>query len=775
MKKALKATISVILAVCMLMSSVVVVFASSDEEYLSELRLIYANSYEEAEQILAETKLPGFKILNHNLNVNSGKIGVWLAYKTTTDINDAITDIAVMQMGGGYSAGNYKEMIKKSRDEYTAMSEIYLQAIEYFAGAYDADNFLANSACRQLNFYNGLDNYKTQKLGDLFVSGVLNSSDLATLFLQGNTYVLENIRSLLAMGVSYNEDGLHYLEKVKGSAAEMNADPTVFEDEDYDELATMIAPTITVFRTMFDELAAYEPELDYSDETFTELEIRYAEYMGLADMMRDVDYLNGQTLYDFCLNYTLDTSDYASLYPLVDALNDGQVALTKLSHYYDVVRYSMSDAPEELIDEEISEMEKNYLEKPISVFAGVDRSVYEGTFALTSAAYRQDAYTDGKSFAEALFGNGEWKLTTVQIVSGVIGVGLSVWAIVRTAKGISSWREAAAEAARRSAEMTEQMLLEAKNDVGQKVVEGFILYGTPKENWVLDSIVSKLLYDYDSSLIKLAAEQKWSFVDKVNYIHAQQDAGLLKLTDMENNLMRYVDRNLLLAEREVLENPPVLEAARTVSWGSKILTGTLYFAGAAALAYSVVSLYNKYYEHYHPEYDDVPTSMVDLVKTSEGDRYIKYDVVYEAVPQKDKGYAPGDLNAFQGQRWNALYYTKSYEAGKPLLAEFEFSTVSNRVEEGYLPVHRFGEVICYDLNKYNFSSASSNVFLSIEQSENQKSVVLDIPDVVGSIFGNGTYFLAGGIGLGVGVGATVGVQALLKKKKKGRDPDTSVA
>ena len=60
-------------------------------------------------------------------------------------------------------------MIKQSKEEYLAMGDIYLQAIDYFAEAYDADNFLANSAYRQLNFYAGLDNYADERLGDLFV------------------------------------------------------------------------------------------------------------------------------------------------------------------------------------------------------------------------------------------------------------------------------------------------------------------------------------------------------------------------------------------------------------------------------------------------------------------------------------------------------------------------------------------------------------------------------------------------------------------------------
>ena len=120
MKKLFKSIIATILVVSMLLATSVVAFAASSiqEEYVSDLRLIYADTYEEAKLVLTDSKLEGYKILNNNLNANSGKKGVWLAYKTTTDIDDAIPDVAVIQMGGGYSAANYQAMIEQSRGEY---------------------------------------------------------------------------------------------------------------------------------------------------------------------------------------------------------------------------------------------------------------------------------------------------------------------------------------------------------------------------------------------------------------------------------------------------------------------------------------------------------------------------------------------------------------------------------------------------------------------------------------------------------------------------------
>jgi hypothetical protein len=157
--------------------------------------------------------------------------------------------------------------------------------------------------------------------------------------------------------------------------------------------------------------------------------------------------------------------------------------------------------------------------------------------------------------------------------------------------------------------------------------------------------------------------------------------------------------------------------------------------------------------------------MVDLIDTKDGDRYIKYDVVYEVEPQEDGTFIGADLNAFEASRWNAMYYTKSYEAGKPLLAnEFVVSTTSNVPAEKYMPVHRFGEVVCYNLNKYNFNDDHS-IFLSVKQSDKQKSAVADVPVIVGSVFSAGYMILAGGVGLIAGVGGTIGTVEIIKRRK----------
>ena len=760
MKKTLKCIISIVMVLSIILSTMAVISAAPEieEKYLSDMRLVYADSYSEAKQMVSESKLEGYEVLDRNLNSNSGEVGVWLVYKTTTDINDAITDVAVMQTGGGYKAGNYQQLIDGSRDKYIELGEIYLEAIEYFADAYAEGDFLAQSAYRQLNLYKGFDDYEEEPLGDLFIDAHLSEYDLATLFVQGNRRILDNIRALLAMGVSYNEDGKYYLEKVSDSAKKMNANPDVFKKKGYNELAEVIALNIKSFRDMFEELSAYESELNYEDDVLTDIEIRYSEYKALADMMRRVNYLDGKSLYEFCANYSINNSDYSSVYPLVDALNDGQIAMTKVSRYYDVIRYSMTEAPVELIDSEISKLEEVYGNASIDAYLGVDREIYDETFALTNRAYRADAYSNGNSLTEALFGDASWLLTRSKISSGAINVGLSVWSITKASGRMST--QASIKNAMLAAQSYGQLVGEAINAlVGESVnmVTLLEVFGPSRP-------VYSVVYDVINDVDKNALDTDATLNEMCDILLNMTCCKALKMTNEARAACKLMAQGAEKTDKVVVAS--AFDGSQIASSFASALKVGMYFSGSVVSAINAITAYNRVYDHYHPKYDDIPTTMIDLVSTPEGNRYAKYKVVYEVKAQKDGGYAPADLNAFKGERWNALYYTKSAHAGNPLIAEFEFSDRDNRASEGYSAVHRFDEVICYDINKYNFSSDSDVIFWSLEQSEYEKTGEVDAPDVVGSMFSTGYFAISMVVGAVVGVGVAVCTQHFINKKNK---------
>ena len=774
MKKIYRKILSMVLIVTMLVCSSIPVFAAAnvEEEYISDLRLIYADDYNEAKAALVGTDFEDYKVYNENLNKDTGETGVWLAYKTTTDIDDAITDISIMQMNGGYKEGNYQEMIKQSLAEYEAMGENYLTAIDYFIDAYDEGDFLAKLAYRQLNFYTSITDtslgieipdFDGELLGDIFYNGI-SASELATIFMEGNSYALANIRSLLAMGVSYNEDGMHYLEKVAEAVKLLAEDADAFEDHDYyddfDDLAFVIASSIKNYKAKFKDLAAYEDEMNFYDEEVTELELQYLDAKSVADRFREVEYLDGKTLYDFCMSYEYDEDDFTPLYPLVYALNEGQVAMVKVAHYSDVVRYSMSDYPEEELISEVEKLEKIYKETPFNVYTGVDRSIFYGTFALTSAAYRADAYTEEGLLSYLFMEN---VTSSMMAIDGVFFSAIfGAWAISNTSAALD-------------------VVANAKNVIAE--------IGEMKANIALNT--QNVVANIPAADIGLGAYGN-TFTDVVNNLFAKVSSGspsAYTLTDKLQLLANSTHKPQLVADYDTVTrlldeynsvygmqrkyyNEATSAAEEVAASGgmSKMAmfgTGVLYAVSAALMLYSAYTLGHTVWNYYHTDYDDIPVALVDLIETVDGDRYIKYDVVFNAETNKDGVYETADLNAFEGQRWNAVYYTKSYEAGKPLLADaFSISSSNSTPKDGYAPIHRFGEVVCYNLNKYTYGS-TPGIYLSVKQSKNDKSAVADVPTIVGSMIGTtGFLFLAGGAGLALGVGGTVATQGIINKNKK---------
>ena len=739
MKKMLKRILSMILVLTTLFLATVPVFAAGeDEEYLADLRLIYADDYYEAELILESSGLEGYKLFDANLNKNTNKTGVFLAYLTTTDIEDAITDIAIMQMNGGYNEGNYEEMIQQSYQEYLDFGENYLTAINYFNMGIDAGHYLSELAFRQLNFYNvvteGIEEipeFEGNRLGDIFYEGI-DASELATMFMEGNVYALNNIRSLIAMGVSYNEDGLTYLDKVGIEAEKYNADKTIYNNEDYRELAELISPVIVAFKDMFKELEAYESEMNYADTDVTDQEVEYLEYMAMATLMRKVNYLGGKTLYDFCKEYQVNSLDYSSLYPLLAALNEGQLAMAKVNHFYDVVRYSIAMGESEELNAELNALEERYGANPFNVYAGVDRTIFRDTFALTSEAYRADAFTESGLAAHLCGETGFF--SRVMNVVGVVGVSVFTAAIGLDALFTHYQNKFNSIHSRFFARFD-------TNNTLKHIAESGLIKDLPADygTWKYYQ-----LYDYIDEYI----------IDNPNALSENQINSFYELGKSWDNFRANEGNGMKTVNRMVAAG----DALSPLVYG-------MYMAGGIMTLFSAIKLGIEINNYYHPEYADIPTAMVDLIETKDGDRYIKYDVVYEAEPQADGTLIAADLNAFSASRWNAMYYTKSYEAGKPLLAdEFVISNTNNVPTEKYMPVHRFGEVVCYNLNKYNFNDDHS-IFLSVKQSDNQKSAVADVPEIVGSVFSTGYFVLAGGVGIVAGAGGTIGTQAIIKKRK----------
>jgi hypothetical protein len=392
--------------------------------------------------------------------------------------------------------------------------------------------------------------------------------------------------------------------------------------------------------------------------------------------------------------------------------------------------------PEDILDAKLAEAEETYKDTPFDLYNGVDRSVYKGTFALTTAAYRENAYSELNKLDDYFNFSG---LKVGLVESGFLGfLGGLIFAsgcMFRYEEVVNypdkiPWLE-----------RTYQRTLDAK-------ISGIANANGPTGLSNADWIERVYNLNYGAG----AGGKEMTFLEKLTVLQADKQLDTTvaaKVNSISTQVMK--------------ANSSVTPVSTTASVGPA--TAGFLLAGGAMMIYSAVNLGISIYNYYNPKYADIPVSLVDLVETVDGDRYIKYDVVYEAEPREENEYCPADLNAFEAKAWNALYFTKSYEAGKPLLAdEFSLSNTNNKPKSNFLAVHGFGENICYNLNRYNFDEDVS-IYLSVKQSKNQKSAVADVPEVIGSMFGAGFLFLAGGIGVILGVGGTLVTNGIVKKSR----------
>ena len=116
--------------------------AAGETRYVSEVRVGIGKTEDEAKNELLSG---GYTILSKDgkyadLNYEAGskdptmgrgqKIA-YLGYKTTTDAKEAITDLAVMNMRGGYSVKDYEELMEKRlRTEIIPFVERFIVVLE---------------------------------------------------------------------------------------------------------------------------------------------------------------------------------------------------------------------------------------------------------------------------------------------------------------------------------------------------------------------------------------------------------------------------------------------------------------------------------------------------------------------------------------------------------------------------------------------------------------------------------------------------------------------
>ena len=684
--KLLKVLISMILVVTMCITMVMPASAGRITYYLSDLKMAEAATADEAKQLLTAA---GYEILDKNLNPGGDK-AVYLGYKKSKNVDDAITDVKVMNMKGGFNVSDYETIFEEAMDTYSSEVNNLRIAANEFAANYKAGKKEAQLAYRQLNYYYVEDDKGVKTyMGDYMLNFPGDNKDFADILLKGNPNILDNIRILLSMGVADDGD---LIERIKASVA----DKSVYTKDKYFDNAKELTGKIQQLKKMLADAQAEIAEIE-ADTEMTQEEKDLALVMptyivtllGSFDLvLASIPY--GETNYREYFENATDV-DYKLLYPFVEAMTEGQRAMAVSGQLHSVLVYNAVEMSDEELEAKLKETEEGL--EPLSVYLGTDMNLLEGAVAVTSDALREEA-ASGNSWFACFTGNMAGDITISSLV-GVGGVALIGTSLHFLKKAIANTNWSPAD-------------LEALNEY----------------TFALDH--EKQLYDIVSKGFNSDATEK-----SANYIKS--------------------------FEKSIKD----LNAKHSVPTSTVVLTSLGIAAGIAMIAFSIYSIV-RIVDKYNPSYTKIPSNMVDTVSTANGSRFINYTVVNSLYQDGNKtSEKPGDTNGYSGKQWNAIYYTKSFEAGKCMTSTGYFIDSAENFGK-YTPVAAFGTNNCYDLNSFNGKENTENIFVAFGNSNNKKSAETSVPTVIGSVFTYGAMAISGVAGMGLGMC----IMSLIKRKKE---------
>ena len=681
--KFFKVLISIVLVIATCVTMMMPASAARVTYYLSDIKMSEADSADAAKKLLTEA---GYEILDKNLNPGGAK-AVYLGYKKSTNVDDAITDVRVMNMNGGFNISDYDSIIDEALQTYKKDVDNIRIAAKEFAENYKAGKREAQIAYRQLNYYYVEVDKKQVKMGDYMLSFPEKNEDFTDILLKGNPDILNNIRILLAMGVA---DGGDLIERIKTATA----DETVYDNHEHNDAAREIAGKIQQLKKLLDSTLAEIDEINADpDMTEEEKEIALATPRYTVTLLAAFDELLrtipcGDTNYSEYFD-TTSKVDYSLLYPFVEAMTAGQRAMAVSGQLQSVLVYNAVEMSDDEVDAELAEVEKDF--EPLSVYNGTDMNIIDGALAVTSDALREEAATGNQWFA-CFTGNMAADIT----LSSLIGAG-----------GIAVLSVSA-------------HFLRQQYNISQ---------------------LTKVKLD---DTVVYWGDEAADYVGTYNKIEFQMDT----VTDLN----KYATP---------IEKKAEIYSTTTTSTSTIVFSSLGVAVGLAMIAFSVYSIV-QIVDKYNPKYTKIPSNMIDTVSTANGNRYINYNVVNSLYKDGDKtAEKPGDLNAYDGIQWNAVYYTKSYEAGKCMTATGYFIDSASNFGK-YTPVAAFGTKNCYDLNSFNGKENTETVYIAFGNSSNKKSAETSVPTVIGSIFAYGGIAISGVAGMGLGMC----LMSAIKRKKE---------
>ena len=763
MKRILTITLTIILALLTACLMPAQVFADALPDYISEVKVFYGDS--------GNAEKEGFTVLKGDngkpVDLNQGAGGGWgskgdkavyLGYKTTKDANDAITDLALMNMKGGYDVAEYEALMETQlNSQIIPLVETFQAAIDEYRENYVSDNEnnqkraqyvhdmlnkLTDDDCGGAGLGDLLLNETKFEMGDdaynaLSENEKKNHADIVTIIAQANghaTLLIENLITRAAdtcdntwldrfCAITYDdlveETGMGPTDARKEVAKLYDDDAEILADliskfktdmDGFDEASSIVENTdVEELLARYQELSEIkdnpnQKEVEAAAKEYLEVEKQYIDYnnavqtVAVHNYLEDIEYEDG-TLLDFFMRSEEEVNDdITALYPLAASLTAGQRAGLEFISLREFIVMALTDS-DAYAQFELDSMEEG------SIYEGVDRTIYEkGGVALTSDALRTDAMSKVMEEKEKNLSG----LTVKLIVCASVAAGafmISAGIAAKMLKTAKYWR-------------------------------------------VQAEIATGLESNMQYANFRLA-----NFFNNRQYGVALDKADAMWLTSRAQ----------------------CISASRArISVG---ISAGFAVAMVVLAAFSTYLAWKDMQEYYKVDFTPIPHYMVDekdlIGYNKKGERIVLknqsayYKAVESNLKKGDYKFEEignlADMNGCVGKQWLALYAAKN-EIMDPILASSLKAVVgSAEVSAGYTTgIHMFGSESAFNLNSnlYDWNNSAKSVFVYYKTDTGAKS------SASGTNFTGGTIALTGGAGIAVGALATALGMTVSNKKKK---------
>ncbi len=747
LKKTLSAVISVILALSLCIGTCSSAFAaSSGKKYVKEVILSYGDTVQDAITWLSNH---GYEAVDNNLNEGAddaftSKRAVCLGYKTTSKASEAITDMKLMNMKGGYSIQDYQMLLSEQKDNIKIFFDDFKVAVQEYRDNYNAGQQRAIAAHDMLNIL--YDDDTKQNLGDLLLNRVREEysdqeynalsaeeqakvGDMTTILMQGNADAILAMEQIIATAT--DEGDTLWTERYQKAKTydEMlddlvdHQDYTVKDAEKelaakYDDDAKKIANN---FESYYDYLGVYlnsDITLESSTEEIEAYQkanedFNFSEWFAAGTQYEAVRVLenDGISLFDLISSedYDVVNDDRCLLYPLVSVLTEGQRACLDFLPMYQIVAIGIND--DDVVKEAMKTINITESEtlKNISIYDGVDRSLFDADVALTGEAYRLQNASGKNAMASD---------SPVSVTSIVL------WSVFVTSAIITGlcWT-ASSKFLKISANLAEQANQNA-----------------PAVKQVVNSI---------GSAVEQLERENADLIVRIN--------------------TKMAGYNLQDKQAALISNSNSAEGFGKI----------FKFAGVAMtcitivlLGVSIWSTYQDLKAYYNVDLTPIPSNMVDQGVNEDDEKVYTYYKAVECnraaqnmVDGSNKILGDlGDLNGDVGKQWVALYTTTDSAAGDPITTDFKVQYKDTNVPGDRTPLSIFCESVAQNLtnNKsgYTYADSKGGIYLFYGTDENA---------LAGSIISDGAYYVLIGGGCAIVAAAIaffVGKSVGKKGKKK---------